>query len=373
MDNKKAKRGRARSFGGHTSGSSRKKPKNMDDSDKEERDRMEAASVLSSLRFLTPQRSESEPSDSNVKSTDNIPKIPVTHKISGQNHGNSTSPRTAPSIQEMKHVSTQRGSGRASGPAPQGVLSEQANKFILMHLYNSLLNRQGKSDTQSFSNESRPSTNLPSESIIPKSEAARKVSPVNYSRTISLPSVLYPSNSINKNVAAALRNSIPASTRDRAQTWHKPIDTSDAVTDLTSKAPGQKSNQNTMQNDAENLSKKTDSSDNSLPLKKRRVLSHSGSRANSPPSKESTAGYHLDYNAQTDVKNLLQLAQRTQMTSMISETPNHRPYTGIIKPQEIYIHVCTIVHTVTRWYHLKFPHYNWHFPNTFKNELITCL
>ena len=358
MDSKKSKRGRAKSFGGHTSGTSRsKKSRNMDDTEQEERDRIEAANVLSSLRFFAPKSQDSISPVSTVQAVDHERNFPVTHKMSDPKYGNPTSLSAAPPVQdskpEIRYLPVARGSGRGPSPAPQGgvVLSEQANKFILMHLYNSLQNRQGKSELQTSPNdESRIPSNLPSESIIPKSEAARKVMSVNINRTSSLPNILHPTNPVNRAVAAALRNAIPASARERSQKQSDTI--RDTTANLTSKVPdrhlanripvqtglekdsvcGMKDSKSfvTLDSDIQN-SKKMDSTENSLPLKKRRVFPQQGARSDSPVSVEVVAAPHLDYDSQTDVKNLLRLAQTTQMTSMISETPSHKTYTGIIR------------------------------------------
>lgn len=342
MESRKPKRGRPKSVGGH---SSRKKSRDMDDSDQEMREKMEAANVLSSLRFLPPQTKEPNSPVLSGPNVVKVTKIPVTYKMSDPDRGNSMPQLTAPSAIEsrpvVKYLSQTKGIARSVVPTSQGVvLSEQANKVILMHLYNSLQNRQTKTDSQiGTGNIINLSSNLPVESIIPKAGDTKSGTS---EQTCALPNVLQPSNPVNKVVAAALKNAISGITK--IQQPSKPTESSNLSTKHSlARMPRQQTDDG--DSEGQEGDKKVENTENTLPLKKRRILPHEEKTVSSSSTISSLFTSQLSHESESDMKNLLRLAQSTQMTSMISETPN-KPYAG-----KEYSKISSVMHHYTSCMH----------------------
>ena len=327
MENKKSKRGRPRAVGGQPS---RKKSRSVDDSDQEMREKIEAANVLSSLKFMAPQSQEPSPSASSTQAASNAEKLPSTYKMSDTIHGISAGQIEAPPVTDSKpvvsYLSHSKGAIKTAVTSCQGVvLSEQANKFILMHLYNSLQTRQAKSDTQtSTTNNTSLTSNIPSDSIIPKSEATRKGTAFSFQQSTALPIVLQPQNPVNRAVAAALKNAISVGMAK----IHNPPKQSGSHTNLSARHSATRQQIDERDTDSQETDKKTESQETNLPLKKRRILANEEDTSLATSTASSLGTSKIRYESEADVKNLLRLAQSTQMTSMISGTPTQKPYTG---------------------------------------------
>ena len=333
MEAKKSKRGRPKSVGGQPS---KKKSRNMDASEQEMREKIEAANVLSSLKFMAPQSQEASTSASSTHAAEDDEKIPLTHKTLEKRGGNSARPTEAPPVKEspvnesgpvVKHTSLMKQATKTPVTSSQGaLLSEQANKFILMQLYNSLLTRQSKADPQTITTTNRSTSNLPSDSIIPTVEALQKGASIAMQASTVLPSILQPFNPVNSAVVAALKNAISVGMAK----IHNPPKQSGSRSDLSVRHTASRQQIHERVTDSPDSDKKTESQETNLPLKKRRVLANEEniSLATATSSRSSPSAPQVTGESDSDVKNLLRLAQSTQMTSMISETPTLKPYQG---------------------------------------------
>lgn len=331
MEGKKSKRGRPKSVGGQPS---RKKSRNMDASEQEMREKIEAANVLSSLKFMAPQSQEASTSTSSTQAAENAEINPLTRKTLDKGHGNPARPTEATPVKE-RPVSESEPHVKQSPLTKQAikkpvtsnrgvVLSEQANKFILTQLYNSLLTRQSKAESQTITTTNMSTSNIPSDSIIPTVEALQKGAAIAVQASTVLPSILQPFNPVNSAVVAALKNAISVG---MAKIHNSPKESGSHL-DLSARHTASRQQIHERVTYSPDSDKKTESQETNLPLKKRRVLANEENASLAADTFSSPSVSQLTGESDSDVKNLLRLAQSTQMTSMISETPTHKPYSG---------------------------------------------
>ena len=339
MEAKKSKRGRPKSVGGQPS---RKKSRNMDASadltdasDQEMREKIEAANVLSSLKFMAPQSKEASASAPVAHAAENAGKIPLTHKTLEKRRGNSARRTEAPPVKEtpvktnkpiVVHTPLTK-APKTPVPSSQGVvLSEQANKFILMQLYNSLRTRQTKPESEITSTSNSSTSSLPSDSIIPSSEASQKGKEFADKPTSALPNILQPFNPVNSAVVAALKSAISV---------HSPPKQSGSRSDFNTRHTASQQQNHERATDSPDSDKKTENQETSLPLKKRRILASEENTRLAAAKSSSPSASEINEESDSDMKNILRLAQSTQMTSMISEIPTLKPGNYYFKPSNL--------------------------------------
>ncbi|KAL4229264.1 Death-associated protein kinase 1 [Mactra antiquata] len=274
MDGKKTKR--RRSVVNKRHGSMEEKPKSTEVmNEKEKQDRMEAASVLSSLMFLPPKSSkDGDITEGNHDNDQDTPSL-----LSSTNLGSLPS---LPGIPPSLHVTPSLPKlGRPPKSAARNLTAEERNKIILAELENRL--------RQSFDNNSSISSSQSKYRKVVKANGENSSGlqtptlprsnlglPVSFPSDTQVPLTVLPqTHTVNKNVLKALRNAMAKSSAGRNESdVNSNTETEHVIEKCSSPVMSTASNESEKM-ECESTSsplKKKDSSDTNLPLKKRRLV-----------------------------------------------------------------------------------------------------
>ena len=295
MEKKKAKRPKLRTLlDGHGQGRSAVKQKLPSaTSDKEERERLEAANILSSLKFMTPTTPEITKSDPKKEVTANSSAVNVTQFPVTWTTGIST--HSTPSV---LHHGKQLSSGR-SGTAKslltpavlaqlaqvQAVMGTQIVQSLPRQLLSSILTLQARPVAKTQTSQSK----VPS--VVMSAEPSRLPVTVNAVKTV------------NKTVASALRQAVALNTTKQnpdsvvMKTMIKEKLQKKITDELPNGSDNQESVSSTSDEKLESVSKKKDTVETSLPLKKRRLVSlldNQASNLESSRLSDLTSSVHMD-------------------------------------------------------------------------------